>query len=159
MFWHRTLKLTGTFIGYGICSVGAGIGAASLIWLGLETMNIDTNNNPIVPLAGVGTGVVVAVVGLGKMKEYASCSITEETLPIEHSELIWIQESNTYTRGDQQVTEYRDVAYTRMNLKGINGPFDVRGDFRDCRSAKMRLYRNDGKNCIVDWDFMCGYRA
>jgi hypothetical protein len=45
-----------------------------------------------------------------------------------------------------------------MNLKGINGSFDVRGDFRDCSRAKMRLYRND-ENTIFDWNFICGYKA
>ncbi len=159
MFWHRTLKLTCTFIEYGVGSVGAGFGAAGLMIFGLSSMNIDTNNNPIVPLAGVGTGVVVSVIGLGKMKEYATCSISEKTLPIERSEIVWQWETNTYSSGNQQVTEHWNVPYTRMHLEGINGPFDVRGDFRDCRSAKMRLYRNDGKNRIVDWDFICGYRA
>lgn len=159
MFWHRTLKLTCTFIGYGFGAIGGSIGATFIAAFCLGAMHVDTKDNPIVPLAGVGTGAVIGVLGLGKMKEVASCSITEETLPIEHSELIWIRESNTYTQGDQQVTEHWNVPYTRMHLEGINSPFDVRGDFRYCRSAKMRLYRNDKKNRIIDWDFLGGYRA
>jgi hypothetical protein len=157
MFWHRTFKLTGTLIGYGFGTVAAGFGATYLMTFGLEAMNINTRDNPVVPLAGVVAGTVVSVMGICKIKAYSTCSITEETLPIEHSEIIWKQESNTYNSGNQQITEYWDVLYTKLDLKGINGSFEVRGDYRNLSQAKMRFYRNDDKNRIFDWDFLGGF--
>jgi hypothetical protein len=159
MFWHRTLKVTGTFIGYGFASVGGGIGAAFIAVFCLGAMNIEVEDNPIVPIAGIGTGGVIGIMGLRKTKEYATCSISEDILSIKNSEIVWKKEYHDYTIGNQTYTETRNIPYTRMNLEGINDPFHVRGDFRDCQSVKMRLYCNDEKNCIIDWDFICGYKA
>jgi hypothetical protein len=41
MFWHRTLKLTGTFIGYGFGAVGGAIGATFLAAFCLGAMHVE----------------------------------------------------------------------------------------------------------------------
>ncbi len=157
MIFHRTLKLISTLIKYGFYSVGAGFGAAFLAAFCLSIVPIDPEDQSIVLLgAGVGGSAIVGIAGLGKMKRYATCSITKETLAIEDYKINWITETNQTTQGNTQITEHWKVPYTYLVLEGINGGFSVRGGYQNYRYATMRFYiinTNTG-SLIFDYDFL-----
>lgn len=156
MIFRRSCKLISTLIGYGIGSAGAGVGAVFLATLCLSMIEIEPENNPIVPISGIGASGVVGIAGLRKMKRYATCSITEETRAIVRSRISWEQESTTRTNGNTQVTEYRNVPYTYLSLQGINGDFKVRRGYQGYNYATMRFYTIKTKTgpFIFDHDFI-----
>lgn len=156
MIFHRTLKLISTFILYGIGSVGAGFGAVFLATYCLNLMDIDPDNHPVVPIAGVGATSIVGIAGLHQAKRYATCSISKETLAIIRSRISWEQETTTRTDGTTEVTEHQNVPYTYLTLEGINGNFKVRGGYQGYNYATMRFYRIDTKTgtLIFDHDFL-----